>query len=715
MVLSSIRDYLHEAQLRIKKEWQTFQHSHETTGYSTDRPTDSDLRRYYDSARNYDAEQHRTLEYEHNFSQTYERYTNMNIQRNEPFEHYRTLADNELPPSRTPAPGITVLPYRYHTGQLVYTTDDLPESGFELHPLIKYLLDRKYYHYKQYTDKYCRPLGTTDATFSDFNREQLPIDPIEQSRKETILPIVTTILNGLPYLPLHFVDTRFCNTPKSTGTGYFQRYSTFFRTHAYYARNSIYALRPTSKGYYFNTVYEFSRTWMHHIKEYGYPFVPSENASDNIRQLRIFFQKHVTMLFTRNHISDRDGNLKQRPVYAADDFLILCELMTTFPLHVMARYPINGLKSAIMFSFETIRGSNHYLDSLAQSFQSFFTIDWSSFDQRVPRVITDLFFTDYLRNLIIINHGYQPTYEYPTYPNLTEHDLYHRMSNLINFMHTWFNNMVFVTADGFSYLRSFSGVPSGILNTSYIDSWVSAFLLVDGLLEYGYSSAQILEITFFILGDDNTGFTHLSHKELTDFLDFFETYTLSRYNMVLSKTKSVITIMRNRIETLSYTCNFGKPRRPLGKLVAQLCYPEHGPKDKYMSARAIGIAYAAAGMDPEFHQFCYDIYHTFLPYAAPLNDHTLDMAQKHLPGYFKVLDSLAAEIPFDHFPTIEEVLHKYSSWQGYLSAAPKWNSAHFVNLPHIIPPDAKTMTQYELEFNIQRPTVIDCFQDFTLV
>jgi len=715
MVLSNIRDYLHEAQLRIKKEWQTFQSSHETTGYSDQRPSDYDLRRYYDSARNYDAEHQRTTEYEHNFSQTYERYTKANYDRNEPFEFYRQLIDNELPPNRFPQPGITVLPYRYHTGQVVYTTEFLPESGFELHPLIKYLLDRKYAHYKPYTDKYCRPLGTTDATFSDFNREQITTQPLDPTRKDLVLALVTRILNGLPYLPLHFVDTRFCNTPKSTGTGYFQRFSTFFRTHAYYARNPTYALRPSSKGYFFNTVYEFSRTWMHHIKEYGFPFVPSDNTSDNIRQLRLFFSKHVTMLFTRNHISDRDGNLKQRPVYAADDFFIMCELMTTFPLHVMARYPINGIKSAIMYSFETIRGSNHYLDSLAQSFRSFFTIDWSSFDQRLPRVITDLFFTDYLRSLIIINHGYQPTYEYPTYPDLTEHDLYHRMSNLLNFMHTWFNNMVFVTADGFAYLRSTAGVPSGILNTQYIDSFANAYLLVDGLLEYGFSPAQILEITFFILGDDNSGFTHLSHLELYNFLEFFEQYALTRYNMVLSKTKSVITIMRNRIETLSYTCNFGKPRRPLGKLVAQLCYPEHGPKDKYMSARAIGIAYAAAGMDPEFHEFCYDIYHTFLPYAAPINDHTLDMAQKHLPGYFRVLDSLSAEIPFDHFPSIEEVLHKYSSWQGYLTAQPKWNSAHFVNLPHIIPPDAKTMTDYELEHKLTRPTVIDCFQDPSFV
>jgi len=704
MVLHIIRDYLHEARLRIKKEWQTFESSHETSGYSDKFSTDADLRRYYDSARNYDAEQHRTEEYEHNFAQTHARYDKMNADRNEPYEFYRSLSDNELPPDRFPAPGITVLPYKYHTGQIVHTTEEIPESGFDLHPLVRYLIDHKWHHYRHYVEKYCRPLGTTDATFSDYNREQVPSAPIDPTRKENVLNLVIHFMNALPYLPVHFVDTRFCKTPLHTGTGYFQRFSSFFRTHAFYARNEDYRLRPTSKGYFFNTVYEFSRTWMHRIKEYAMPFVPSSDHHENIRHLRSFFLKHVTMLFTRNHISDRDGNLKQRPVYAVDDFFILCELVITFPLHVMARYPINGMKSVLMYGYETIRGSNHRLDHIAKGFTSFFTIDWSAFDQRLPRVITDIYWLDFLRRLIVINHGYQPTYEYPVYPDLSEHDLYHRMNNLLVFVHTWYNNMVFVTADGFAYLRSFAGVPSGLLNTQYLDSFANLFLIIDGLFEFGITTEEIKQITFFIMGDDNSGFTHWEIVRLHEFIEFFESYALKRYNMVLSKTKSVITFLRSRIETLSYKCNFGMPIRPLGKLVAQLCYPEHGPKDKYMSARAIGIAYAAAAMDEEFHEFCHDIYYTFLPYAAPIDLHTIDTISKHLPGYFKILDNFTDEIPLDHFPSILEVRQKYSQWQGFLKAEPKWNRSHFVNLPHVVPPDAKTMHDYEIEHNLEPVT-----------
>ncbi|RPA93728.1 DNA/RNA polymerase [Choiromyces venosus 120613-1] len=490
------------------------------------------------------------------------------------------------------------------------------------------------------------------------------------------MTLVKHFMNALPYLPLHCIDTRFCNTPKSTGTGYFQRFSTFFRTDAYFARNKVYALRPTSKGYFFNTVYKFSHTWLHHIKTYGFPFVPSNSHSDNLRQLRIFFQKYGTMLFTCNHISDRDGKLKQRPVYAADDFFILVELMLTFPLHVMARYPINGIKCCMMYGLETIRGSNILINSVAQRFTSFFTMDWFAFDQTVSWLVTDIFFLEYLPSLIVINKGYQPTYEYPTYPDLSEHALYDRMSKTLQFMHTWYNCMVYITADSFAYLRQHAGVPSGILNTQYIDSFCNLFILIDGLLEYGFTPEQIY---------------------------FFEYYTKHCYNMTFSRLKSLITMMRNKIQTLSYTCNFGKPRRPLSKLVTQLCYPEHGPKDKYMSAHAIGLAYAAAGMDLEFHEFCRDIYTTFLPYAAPLDDHSLDMASKHLPGYFKILDSLKDKIPFDHFPTIDEVCAKYSTWQGFLKPEPKWNFSHFINHPEIIPPDAKTMADYRAEHTLEAP------------
>lgn len=707
MVLSNVRNYLQERLLRLKLEWKNFQRSNHQTALPSLKATDYDLRRDFSRARNIHREYELTLEYQHNVKQTELAYHEIDVLKDEPFEFFRFLEPTEIPDTRLPAPGITMLPLKYHKTNPVYATDAVPETGFQIHSLIKFLIKTKYPRYQSYIHKYVRPLGTTDATFSDFNRDQIETAPISDERKNRILPLIHKFLGTKRYLPLHFVDTQFAKLPLHTGTGYHNRHHYKSLAHAQYARPDIYAQRPTSKGYFINTFLEQARTLVHHIKEFCLPFNPKGFTNHKIRHtLTQFFLERPTILFTRNHISDRDGALKQRPVYAVDDLFLILETMLTFPLLVMAR----TMDCCIMYGLETIRGGNHFLDSLARHFQSYFTIDWSSFDQRLPRSITDIYYTDFLESLIVINHGYQPTYEYPEYPDLTPDKMFKRMSNLLHFLHTWYNNMVYLTADGYAYARTSAGVPSGLFNTQYLDSFGNLFLIIDGLIEFGIPESEIMDITLFIMGDDNSGFTPWQIGRLESFINWFETYALERYNMKLSKTKSVITTMRNRIETLSYTCNFGYPKRPLPKLVAQLCYPEHGPKEKFMSARAIGIAFAACGMDPTFHEFCRDIYYTFLPYSAPMDQTTMDTIIKHLPGQFKMLDAYFETIDLTRFPSIHEVRQKVSRWDGPLTYSPKWNEAHFVNNPDNAPPNAMTMLEYRTIHKIERPAVVKLFE-----
>jgi hypothetical protein len=290
--------------------------------------------------------------------------------------------------------------------------------------------------------------------------------------------------------------------------------------------------------------------------------------------------------------------------------------------------------------------------------------------------------------------------------------MFHRIDGILHSLHTWYNNMVFVTADGYAYARQHSGVPSGLLNTQYLDSFCNLYLIFDGFIEFGLCDEEILQIFLLVMGDDNSGFTPWSIFRLESFIAFFERYALQRYGMVLSKTKSVITILRNKIETLSYTCNFGRPTRPLGKLVAQLCYPERGPKAKYTSARAIGIAYAACGMDPTFHSFCRDVYFEFLEDSANLEDpDTFRMIQDYLPGYLRADESLQSQFTLTQFPSLLTVQRHIAHWQGPLSFYPKWDRAHFVNDPDVIPPSAETMADYRKRFNYERREVLDIWSD----
>ncbi|UWK02076.1 RNA-dependent RNA polymerase [Fusarium poae fusarivirus 2] len=133
-----------------------------------------------------------------------------------------------------------------------------------------------------------------------------------------------------PYLPLHFVDTQYDKRPLANGTGYHNRRSHEMNIHALFSHPKEYESKRTSKGYYVNAFLESARSLIHWIKLYGNPF--RHCPSDLAQSLREFFLQRPTMLFTRNHISDRDGILKQRPVYAVDDLFLTIESMLTFLL-----------------------------------------------------------------------------------------------------------------------------------------------------------------------------------------------------------------------------------------------------------------------------------------------------------------------------------------------------------------------------------------------
>lgn len=172
--------------------------------------------------------------------------------------------------------------------------------------------------------------------------------------------------------------------------------------------------------------------------------------------------------------------------------------------------------------------------------------------------------------------------------------------------------------------------------------------------------------------------------------------------MVLNVDKSIITPLRNHIEILSYTVNFGSPTRPIPKLVAQLCYPERGPIPQYMSYRAIGLAYAAAGHDPVFHEFCKAIYIAYIHEAADLTPETIDKIERNLPGLFNALDPIDKTLDFSHFPTLHEVQKVYSQYQGPLDYHPKWDKAYFFTPPFELEEEYETILSYRTKHNIPR-------------
>jgi hypothetical protein len=161
-----------------------------------------------------------------------------------------------------------------------------------------------------------------------------------------------------------------------------------------------------------------------------------------------------------------------------------------------------------MYGPETMRGSIHYLDHVEQSYNPFFKIDWSRYNQSLLHVIMDIFFADFICQLVMISHGYALTAKHPTYPDLTPESLYMRTDNLLRFHHLMYNNMTYLCADGYAYQRQHAGIPSSLFLTQYLDSFGNLFLIIDSMIEFGLTDEEILNLRLLVLGDDNSGFTH---------------------------------------------------------------------------------------------------------------------------------------------------------------------------------------------------------------
>jgi len=208
------------------------------------------------------------------------------------------------------------------------------------------------------------------------------------------------------------------------------------------------------------------------------------------------------------------------------------------------------------------------------------------------------------------------------------------------------------------------------------------------------------------MGDDNVILANWSPQRLYAFFIFLETHALSRFNMVISSKKSIFTTFRSKIEMLGYQCNNGNPLRSIDKLVAQLCFPEHGFVPKHMSSRAIGMAYAAAGQCPTFHSFCESVYTLYLPDASlPLTRYDISRNMPTAPLDYLTEIELSNSIPHTNFPTIHEVSNLYLRWQGELPSHHKWNPAHFYTPPGVTPPSSVTLEEHMAEHGLCFPDV----------
>jgi len=639
--------------------------------------------------------------------------------REEDFNLFTELDLEEVPLDRLPANGITILPYRYHgipAGNIQLqgkdiTVDDTDLSGLPPHPKIYQLIHDWFPMFLPYLDLYCRPPSLGPQAFRDFNKATVPIEPMEDSLHQEILDITFTIFGVKPYRPLHYAEAEVAGSPLSTSASYHDKFSILKRLNARHSSPVLYNKNTFSKGYYFNVLKNEFRLELHYIKEFGTPFDSTDMEENEIHdRLRTYFLSNPAQLFIRSQISKRDPSepKKIRPVYAVPSRYLELEKITTTQLLCQLRNP----SSCVMHGMETFRGAMKLIDLYATWFESYVMIDWTSFDQYIPRFLTRSYHLEFLPSLITVDKGYYPSLAYPDSSQNTD-SFARKFFNICYFMNLWYENMVFISYDGYSYHRDNAGISSGELNTQSKDSWCNLYIIIDALIKFKFTKTEILEMIFFIMGDDNVIFFRRHYDQIHMFLPFLEDYSQARYGMVLSILKSLATSLRSKIEVLSYTNNYGFPIRNSGRLVALLAFPERPiPKDKEWihATRCLGIAYANCGHDYHLHLLCQMGYEAFKQ-EQPV---PISRIKKHLPlTIFEAFgfESTEGLFSFPEFPTFFQIRQSISYYHGFFHEDDHWPRQIFGQ--HAKPSDPEhngmTLIQWMKQNNIKFPPTCKLF------
>jgi hypothetical protein len=512
-----------------------------------------------------------------------------------------------------------------------------------------------------------------------------------------IMTLIRHHFNVKPYRPLHFADALAAETPLSTSASYYSKFDPRTRVLARYSAPSRYRDMPTSKGYNINVMLNEFRLEFHHIKYDGIPF---PNDDPNIVQASTraeeYFAKHPSQLFIRTQISKRDPSQpkKIRPVYSVDDRFLHIEKTLTTPMLQQLRNP----QCCVAHGLETFRGSMTLLDRIAIHFTSYISLDWSQFDQRLPYYVIVAYYLDFLASLIIVSHGYMPT---RSYPDTTSdiHSFAKRQFNVLLFLLTWYLSMTFLTFDGFAFIRNLGGVPSGLLNTQSLDSFGNMYIILDCLLEFGFSESECTQMLFSVLGDDNLIYLKANLERVTKFMTFLEVYSKTRHGMVLSILKSMYSNLRSKITFLSYENTYGYATRPIGKLVAQLAFPERpipSHREWIHAARALGLAYASCGQDPVFHLLCKMVYDSFRPQDSVPTHHVMKVFKKW-KYQLSDFDIESVTYSFPEFPTCPEIRHATYGYQGPFNETDKWNFNVFTVPPSDNLQEFTTLKDYILD------------------
>lgn len=234
---------------------------------------------------------------------------------------------------------------------------------------------------------------------------------------------------------------------------------------------------------------------------------------------------------------------------------------------------------------------------------TFLAFDWSGFDKRAKFTIIDDVHLIW-EEMMDYSNGYIPSINNPSSTIDPQ-----RIKNLWRFMSLAVKHTPIRLPDGSEYKRVHSTIPSGLLQTQVLNSWINAIMILTCLSALGITvSEEILDI--LVLGDDSiVGLEEfIGPKDWNEFLNKFANEARLRFGAELNLDKSKISNSLNGLTFLGYEYSNALPKRDSLALLAQFLHPERSWDINKVASKAIGIAYASCGLDKRVYNVCKDVY-----------------------------------------------------------------------------------------------------------
>lgn len=295
--------------------------------------------------------------------------------------------------------------------------------------------------------------------------------------------------------------------------------------------------------------------------------------------------------FVRSHIAKLDES-KVRSIWGYPATITFGEAVFAVPLIDAYKQRNIAPGGRMAYGYEMMKGGANKIRNRFSGYGLNYTcMDFKNFDKTIPGNLIDIAFDILADNIDFVN-----------YQDYGVADA-RRMIVMWKYLIKYFKETPIRLSNGERF-RKTAGIASGSYFTQLIGSIVNGIMINYLCLKLSGS----YPVDYIVMGDDSLFSTYVK----IDFDDAMD--VLGRYGMLVNVTKSFSTRCMANVKFLGYYLENGLPWKEDIEWYASLMLPERPDKEwDDVASRALGLMYAAMGINAQFHNLCYRII-TFRPF-----------------------------------------------------------------------------------------------------